>query len=89
MKCFLAQNLEEFTIYQFDGYDCFSPKHDCQTFFLAKFPALQLLASILDSMDLFRLLGGGARFDKKRFKDDIKIIDVSKSHGLSQLNTHC
>ncbi|GAB5591053.1 RNA-dependent ATPase rok1 [Umbelopsis nana] len=28
-------------------------------------------------MDLFRLLGGGAKFDKKRFKDDIRIIDPS------------
>ncbi|KAH8556893.1 P-loop containing nucleoside triphosphate hydrolase protein [Umbelopsis sp. PMI_123] len=30
-------------------------------------------------MDLFRLLGGGAKFDKKRFKDDFKLLDPSST----------
>ncbi|KAG0239761.1 RNA-dependent ATPase rok1 [Actinomortierella wolfii] len=35
-------------------------------------------------MDLFRLLGGGARFDKKRFKEDIEIFQPkAASTGLN------
>ncbi|KAF9160773.1 RNA-dependent ATPase rok1 [Actinomortierella ambigua] len=35
-------------------------------------------------MDLFRLLGGGARFDKKRFKDDIEVFQPkASSTGLN------
>lgn len=30
-------------------------------------------------MDLFRMLGGGARFDKKRFKEDIEVFQVRAS----------
>ncbi|CAO3660960.1 unnamed protein product [Umbelopsis vinacea] len=36
-------------------------------------------------MDLFQLLGGGAKFDKKRFKDDIRIIDPSSvDHDIEE-----
>ncbi|KAF9420381.1 RNA-dependent ATPase rok1 [Podila epigama] len=35
-------------------------------------------------MDLFRMLGGGARFDKKRFKDDIEVFQPkAASTGLN------
>lgn len=48
-------------------------------------------------MDLFRMLGGGARFDKKRFKEDIEVFQVcatSLPHTLhlilptSQVDAH-
>src|SRR4051812_487591 len=32
-------------------------------------------------MDLFRLLGGGTKFDRRRFNDDMKIFDSSKKEN--------
>jgi hypothetical protein len=34
----------------------------------------------MDSVDVFRQLGGGVRFDKRKYADDIDFFKVRQSH---------
>lgn len=58
------------------------PKHGKSNFFLFNSTFLSTLLAYI--MDLFQLLGGGARFDKNRFKHDVSLFEGEKQANQTQ-----